>query len=379
MTKRGRLRPPSFRASVGIGTGTTDQSLGLTQEMSQATAPCEGADTLEVVVHTTSDAFALPAWPELLKLDPDRHVFATPEWHRVWWEEFGAGKELLVLEMRRGEETAALVPLYRKHQDGRRVLRFVGGIDLTDYLGPICGPADRTEVAGALVAWLRTSDVEWDELDAHNMPVPLGFAEYLVERADTCDFRFALDQEETAAILELPAGWDAYLAGLDSKERHELKRKRRRLHRDHPDAEFRTATPETLEGDMKTFVDMHRGAEGHKGHFMRPEVATFFERMAHSFMPLGWLRLDFLEVGGRAVASTFGFELDGVFYLYNSAYEPEAARLSPGLMLVSQLVEECIERGFERFDFLRGPERYKYQLGSQAVPLNNVRVIRSPR
>jgi CelD/BcsL family acetyltransferase involved in cellulose biosynthesis len=128
---------------------------------------------------------------------------------------------------------------------------------------------------------------------------------------------------------------------------------------------------------MKTFVDMHRGAEGHKGHFMKPEIATFFERMAREFMPLGWLRLDFLEVAGRAVASTFAFELHDVFYLYNSAYEPEAGRLSPGLMLVSRLVEECIERDFEKFDFLRGPERYKYLLGSQAVPLNNVRVIRS--
>ncbi|MDQ3915405.1 MAG: GNAT family N-acetyltransferase [Actinomycetota bacterium] len=328
-------------------------------------------------VHTGLDAFALPVWRDLLARDPDRHVFATPEWNLVWWEEFAAEKELTVLEVRRDGETMALVPLYRKIEDGRKVLRFVGGIDLTDYLGPVCAAEDRRDAAGALVEWLRSGDVEWDELDAHNMPVPLGFAEYLVERADTCDFRFALDQEETAAVLPLPAGWDAYLASLDSKERHELKRKRRRLDRDHPDAVFRTATPETLEDDLKTFVGMHRGAEGHKGHFMRPEVATFFERAARAFMPLGWLRLDFLEVGGRAVASTFGFELDGVFYLYNSAYEPDAGRLSPGLMLVSELVKSSIERGLAKFDFLRGPERYKYQLGSQAVPLNNVRVIRS--
>ena len=357
----------------------------MTEAMSQT---IERGAALDVVVHTTADAFALPAWPELLRRDPDRHVFATPEWHRVWWDEFAGDKELLVLEMRRGGATAAFVPLYRKREKGagglgeaperdRAILRFVGGIDLTDYIGPICAAEDRRAVAGALISWLRAGEVEWDELDAHNMPVPLGFAEYLVERADTCDFRFALDQEETAAVLPLPADWETYLAGLDSKERHELKRKRRRLLREHPDAVFRTATAETLEGDMKTFVDMHRGAEGHKGHFMRPDVATFFERMADAFMPLGWLRLDFLEVEGQAVASTFGFELDGVFYLYNSAYEPDAARISPGLMLASQLVEGYIERGFERFDFLRGPERYKYQLGSQAVPLNNVRVIRS--
>lgn len=346
--------------------------------MSQTIAPEEAPDTaLDVVVHTTPDAFGLPAWPELFKRDPDRHVFATPEWNRVWWEEFGGDKDLFVLEMTRAGEAVAIVPLFRRVEGGRSLLQFVGGIDLTDYLGPICAPEDRRPAAAALVSWLRSHESGWDELDAHNMPVPLGFAEYLVERADTCDFRFALDQEETAAILELPGDWETYLSRLDSKERHELKRKRRRLLRDHPGAVFRTATPETLAADMKTFVDMHRGAEGHKGHFMKPEIATFFHRMAAEFMPLGWLRLDFLEVEGRAVASTFGFELDGVFYLYNSAYEPEAGRLSPGLMLVAELVERCIERGFERFDFLRGPERYKYQLGSQAVPLHNVRVIRT--
>lgn len=76
------------------------------------------------------------------------------------------------------------------------------------------------------------------------------------------------------------------------------------------------------------------------------------------------------------MAATFGFELDKRLYLYNSAYEPEARSSSPGLMLVSELVKEAIERGFERFDFLRGPERYKYQLGAQALPLNNVKVFR---
>ena len=346
----------------------------MSQTIAREEAPAETA--FEVRVHTTPDAFDLPAWRDLLARDPDRHVFATPEWHRVWWEEFARDKELLVLEMVRDGRTVAIVPLYRKRDGDKKILRFVGGIDLTDYLGPICAPDDRRAVAHGLIAWLQSTDVEWDELDAHNLPVPLGFADFLVERADTCDFRFAVDQEETAAVLPLPADWDAYLARLDSKERHELKRKRRRLYRDHPDAIFRTATPETLEGDMKLFVDMHRGAEGHKGHFMRPEIATFFDRMARAFMPLGWLRLDFLEIGGRAVASTFAFELDGVLYLYNSAYEPDAGRASPGLMLAAHLVEESIEQGRKTFDFLRGPERYKYQLGSQAVPLNNVRVIR---
>jgi CelD/BcsL family acetyltransferase involved in cellulose biosynthesis len=331
---------------------------------------------ITIDVDCGEECFDLPHWRELLQRDPAHHVFSTPEWNKVWWEEFGAGKDLQILTFKRDGEVMALVPLYRKHEDDRKILRFVGGIDLTDYLGPICAPDDRWDVADALVNWLVDTDVEWDEFDAHNMPVPLGFAEFLTERADAKGLGFELDQEETSAILALPDSWDEYLASLKSKERHELRRKLRRIGRDHPDFKIRRADASSLDVDFKVFVEMHRGAEGHKGHFMRPEIATFFDRVARAFSELGWLRLDFLEIGERAVASTFSFEVEGTMYLYNSAYEPEAARLSPGLVLVAHLVEEAIEKGSSRFDFLRGPERYKYQLGSEAVPLNNVRIQR---
>lgn len=334
--------------------------------------------TLQIDLECTERCFDLPEWQELLISDPDRHIFGTPLWNKLWWEEFGEGKDLFLLTMRRGGDVAAIVPLYRKVQDGRRILRFVGGIDLTDYLGPICSLEDRDDVAETLVEWLLNTDVEWDEFDAHNMPVPFGFAEFLVERADAREITFKLDQEETAAVLPLPSDWETYLESLAAKERRELKRKRRRLEREIPDARFRTATAETLGTDLKAFVDMHRGAEGHKGHFMKPEIATFFERIAHSFITNGWLRLDLLEVGDRPIASTFSFKTKNSFYLYNSAYEPDAARLSPGLVLVSELVKNSIEEGTRFFDFLRGPERYKYQLGAQAVPLNNVRLF-NPR
>ncbi|MBW3593955.1 MAG: GNAT family N-acetyltransferase [Actinobacteria bacterium] len=331
--------------------------------------------TLDLTLDCDERCFQLPQWKEVLTRDPDRHIFATPEWNRVWWEEFGQGKDLFLLTMRRGSELVAIVPLYRKHDGGRKILRFLGGIELTDYLGPICAVEDRQDVVEALVSWLGKDEVEWDEFDAHNMPVPFGFGEFLIERADRHGYRFEVEQEETSAILLLPTTWETYLESLDPKERRELKRKNRRIVREAPDLRFRTATEESLEEDLKYFIDMHRGAEGHKGHFMKPEVAAFFERVARSLMPLGWLRIDLLEIAGLPVASTFSFELGGRFYLYNSAYEPEMKRLSPGVVLVSRLIEDSIDRGLTKFDFLRGQERYKYQLGAQPVPLNNVRLF----
>lgn len=331
--------------------------------------------TLDVSLDRDVACFDLPQWKELLARDPDRHVFATPEWNRIWWEEFGADKDLFVVTIRRDGDLVGIVPLYRKHEGERKILRFLGGIDLTDYLGPICSLDDRADVAEAFVSWLATNEVAWDEFDAHNMPVPFGFAEFLVACADRAGYEFSVEQEETSAVMMLPDSWDAYLEMLDPKERRELRRKRRRLMREVPDAAIRRATEESLDRDLKYFIEMHRGAEGHKGHFMRPEIATFFERLAHALMEHGWLRLDLLEIGDRPVASTFSFELGGTFYLYNSAYEPDVKRLSPGVVLVAHLIEESIERKLKTFDFLRGQERYKYQLGAQSVPLNNVRVF----
>lgn len=331
-------------------------------------------DKLAVVVCSDESCFDLPEWRELLGGDAGHHVFATPEWNRLWWTERGEGKQLLVLQMTRRDETAAIVPLYRKEEGGRSVLRFVGGIDLTDYLGPICAPSERRLVAAELVAWLSGASSTWHELDAHNMPVPEGFAEFLVERADHAGFAFLLEQEQTAAVLVLPDDWDTYLASLGGKERHELRRKMRRLARDHPDATVRGATEDTLERDLATFIDLSRAQES-KRHFMRPDVAGFFARVAHEFMARGWLRLDLLEIGERAVAATFGFARGDTFYLYNSAFEAQAGKLSPGLLLVAQLVRRSIEDGLGVFDFLRGPERYKYQLGAEPVPLNNLRVL----
>jgi CelD/BcsL family acetyltransferase involved in cellulose biosynthesis len=331
--------------------------------------------TLRVLADCDEGCFELPAWPQLRARDPHPHVFSTPEWNKLWWKEFKSGKELVLLTFERHHEVVAILPLYRKLESSVRVLRFVGGIELTDYLGPVCSPDDREEVAESLIEWLERADIEWDELDAHNMPVPSGFAEYLVDRADRHGLAFRLDQEETSAVLPLPPSWDVYLSSLDRKQRHELRRKRRRLRRTYPEARFRTASPDTLAHDLQVFVDLHRGAEGHKAYFMSPQIASFFEGIAAVFSPRGWLRLDFLEVEGVALAATFGFELDGSFYLYNSAYDTEAARLSPGLVLASELVKQAIGRGTVRFDFLRGRERYKYELGAQPVPLNNVRVL----
>ncbi|HYR62149.1 MAG TPA: GNAT family N-acetyltransferase [Actinomycetota bacterium] len=257
------------------------------------------------------------------------------------------------------------------------VLSLLGGDDLTDYMGPISvGHDAQRDIADALLTTALERMPGWCTFDARCLPVPFGFAEWLVEAADRRHLPFEMDEHEMTAVLALPDSFESYLDQLGRRRRHELRRKLRRFEEAAPDARLTTATHETLEADLEDFFAMHRGSEGEKGKFMGSERAGFFARIARTFEPLGLLSLDFLEVEGVRVASTFSFRYSGTLYLYNSAFEASAAAMSPGIMIVVLLIRRCIEERMRRFDFLRGTERYKFDLGAERLPLHAVRITR---
>jgi CelD/BcsL family acetyltransferase involved in cellulose biosynthesis len=322
-------------------------------------------------------AFDLPEWPALVAADPFRHIFGTPEWSRVWWEEFGAGRELLVLTFL-DPDPVGLAPLVLDAgAPGGGTLSFLGGDDLTDYMGPVtAGLEHLPAIAEALVTYAVDQIPGWATFEARCLPVPFGFAEWLVEAADRLGLPFAMDEHEMTAVLPLPDSFDAYLDQLGKHRRHELRRKLRRFEEAAPSAVVTSATAETLEADLQVFFDMHRGSEGEKGRFMGEERAGFFARIAHTFQPLGLLSLDFLEVEGKRVATMFSFPYAGSFYLYNSAFTPVLGSVSPGIVLVVRLIARSIEQHMGRFDFLRGTERYKFDLGAERLPLHAVQITR---
>ena len=333
---------------------------------------------MEVQSHLIDGAFDLPEWQQLLEADPNRHVFATPEWNRLWWNRFGEGRqEGLVLTFSEAGTVALAALTIDRTDEGRRV-RFLGGDDLTDYQGPlIASEKDRPAVAEAFIRYLIETFDDWDYLEAKGLPVPFHFSEWLVEAADRMKLQFELELHELTAVLMLPDSWDAYLAGLGKKKRHELERKTRRFEREAPDAVLRSTDGETYEEDIEAFIRLHKTSAGEKGEFMLPAREEFFREIARTLQPLGMLALDFLELGGKPIAATISFRYDDVFYLYNSAYDLSLRPISPGLILVSRLIQRSIEENARRFDFLRGRERYKYDLGAEALPLHSI-LIRHP-
>ena len=92
-------------------------------------------------------------------------------------------------------------------------------------------------------------------------------------------------------------------------------------------------------------------------------MERFFREIGGQFSEAGLLRLAFLSDGNTDIAAAFQLEWNGSLLLYNSGYAPQYRKISPGLILLARCIEEAIGRGIREYDFLRGGERYKYDLG----------------
>ena len=266
----------------------------------------------------------------------------------VWWRCRRNGRLLLA------EAGGSRLPLW----EGAERVEIAGEEDLTDYHSTLGGDGAAAALIGEALAGSLAPGTRF-RFDSLPSEVAAPMTEGLRAGGVTVD----LGQHETTAIVDLPGDYDAYLAGLRAKDRHEIRRKGRRFE---ADLGFPRLVRHDGDEALGAFVAMHRSAPGAKGRFMTREMEPFFRGLlglegASLFTLAG--------ASGRPVAAAVGFEDEDTFYLYNSAFDPSQAASSPGLVLVDRLIAEALAGGKTRFDFLKGDEVYKYRLGADARPL----------
>jgi CelD/BcsL family acetyltransferase involved in cellulose biosynthesis len=313
-------------------------------------------------------------WSALVKADPSGTIFHTPEYLKLYWEEFGESLELLLAFVERDGEQVGVAAFEKLGP----TVRFLGGTEVTDYMGPLAAPADAEFVAAELMRGLAERG-GWEELDLRGLPEDKPWLELLRHAATGAGLPVEItdDKEPVAPFLPLPGSWDEYLANLQGKLRHEIKRKARKLEAELGPYEITESTEETLGEDLDRFVALHRSSEGPKGKFMEPGMEIFFRRLGAAFLPEHVFHLTFLEIAGEKLAGTIGFLFEGVFSLYNSAFDHEQRALSPGMVLVGDDIRVAVEHGCAAFDMLKGDYEYKYRFG--AYPRTIKRLVVRPR
>ena len=133
---------------------------------------------------------------------------------------------------------------------------------------------------------------------------------------------------------------------------------------------------DSLADSMGDFFRLLRASRDDKRAFMTDERERFFIDVAREASERGVFNLYFLEVDGERVAGCICFDWGGDYLLYNSGYDPAHSRLSVGLLNKALSMRSAIEGGRGVFNFLKGNERYKYNLGGRDAPVFDLTIAR---
>jgi len=301
------------------------------------------------------------AWDRLWRSDPNAEIFQHFTWARAWWQSFESGFELCVPVVYESGHVALILPLVRR----RGTLRFLGSpqADYSDML--CCHPRPERLLAIALEALLQSAP-EWKECILSEL------------RPDSNIIRaWGKLPSELRRLLQLgvPRGCPTILLGQEREKVIDSllagKHMRRRLQKLQKAGAvtFRHIESETeAQQQLTHFFRCHRrrcAVLAKTSCFEDSEMRSMVRALAAQLDLRRELRLGVLELNGRPVAWSLGFQAKGKYAYYQQTFDLDAEEFAPGEVLLHHLLSYAKESVEREFDFLRGGEFFKRRFATQ--------------
>jgi CelD/BcsL family acetyltransferase involved in cellulose biosynthesis len=290
-------------------------------------------------------------------------IFVLPPWLEVWWHEFGLEAELYLGAVRQGGAIIGIAPLLLRGGEAF----FIGSGDVCDYL-------DFIVVRGREVDFFNTllNDLRWrgiSRLDLRPLRPNSTVLTHLINIAQELKYDVSCKVEDISLELVLPPTWQEYLETLTQKQRHEVRRKLRRLWEAGEVNYHIIEDDESASESIAIFLRLFRESRQDKTIFLTARMESFFTSLVKAMAQSGLLRLGILELNALPVAAVMCFDYNNTVFLYNNGYDPQYSFLSVGLISKVLCIKDSVERGRGKFDFLRGAEEYKHRLGGKETTL----------
>jgi len=309
-------------------------------------------------------------WDALLKKSKSDTVFLTWEWMYTWWECFKEDKQLFILAVYgENEDLIGIAPLC---MDKKKIagitflnyLKFLGTMPISsDHLDFIIYQGREREVLGTIVNYLFKENI-WDLCLLSNIPASSLTGKLLKEIMGNRPSQYEISQ--VCPYIPLPDQIEDFYSSLSRNMRNTIKRRRRNLHRKYNGFEFVTwKNPDEIDSAMERMFELHEKrwmVVKHKGNFIKNDVRKFHKKIAGLFLHSDMLRLYFLRVQGKDVATLYTFKYNDKLYYYQGGWDPELSGDNVGGVLTALVIEDAINRGCAEYDFLRGTEDYKIRL-----------------
>lgn len=316
---------------------------------------------------------------ELEPLRPDwdalaircRAPFAAPAWAESWWRHLApSGSELAVVAVHDGDRLIGLAPLYASRRLGVSELRLLGG-GFASRLGLLADAGREEAVAAAVAEALsaaprRPEILKWEAIDASS-PWPEAISAEWPGRAH----RIQNESRRSAPVVNLTtASYEEWMAAKSRNFRSQMRRRRRAV--EEQGATFRSATPESLEADLKEFLRLHEARwEGRGGSAaVPPGILAMLLETGQALIESGRFRVWAIDgPDGRAISAQIFVEAGGEVAYWNGGFDEAWGEHSPGSLAILAAIEDAIERGDDLLDLGGGEASYKERLADEDRPV----------
>jgi hypothetical protein len=294
--------------------------------------------------------------------------YQTPAWWTHLRRTLGDDALRLIVVRRPGGGIAAVVPCEKR---GQAVMRYVAGRllevarwDGFDLLGsePLADeqPDVYEALCGALWSAFPGADVCWMKSLCTSGP----FWRFLQHRGSLPGTLHALDGIPRRLLsIDLSGGWTGYQARFNAKQRNDLSRKRRSLG-EQLGAQIEvgriTTAPEVCAAyaDLVTISASSRQYTGRALPGLARLVSAAEQRLLRAYL---------LRAGARPLAYVIGYQELGVYHYSDVAFDAEAARVSPGTVLLYETIRDvCDVNPVRTFNFGIGGAEYKRRFANVA-------------
>ncbi len=333
-----------------------------------------------VCANSFESALALRAQWDALVERVEGDVFNTFDWCATWWKHFGHSRTLAIYLARRENELVAVWPLFREKirwgPFALRVVRVVGCDHGVTTCNLSTDPTLVIGVASGVVAALE-HDGPWDLLHVGEIPGYAQNGSALAEAFRKLPIVGQVSFEEDAyphAVFDVPADYEAYLAGLSVKERRNVRRDERELARQ-AGSHREPANEEEINAAFDALIDLHRrhwAARGRHGHFDDvPGVEAFHREMARKCLDEGRLAMVEVKTPEGVIASEYALRFNKrLHWIIGGRREDVTSRVG-----FCALMRGAVRQRVTLIDGLPGAYDYKRRLGARSLSVKMISVM----
>jgi CelD/BcsL family acetyltransferase involved in cellulose biosynthesis len=312
-------------------------------------------------------------WNDLVQQMERPEVFYTYEWALAVYRAYGGQMAPLLLL---AYEEDSLVGVAAVATDSSQEIVFLASTT-ADYCDFICHPLRRKEFLESVFAELKKLDA--GVLRLANLPADSATAHAL--RSAARDHGYSVFARPAYSCAKVMIDSPENRATVRESVQRRIRRYSKTLGKNIPVTLSHSTSHDDIASELPSFAKAHVARfldTGRISNLAHPERRIFLAELTQSLASSGWVTLSQLLVSGKVVAWNYGFQFSGSWFWYQPTFVSSFQQYSPGLWLLSKIVEEsCSDPQLDRIDLGLGAEGYKERLATASQQTLHVTVTAS--